>query len=130
MENLHIPGSDRAPAVDFDFAAGLLTLRGESYPEDASRVFGPIFTALDAFLPQAKGRRVIFDMELIYFNSSSAKALMTLFLKLDQAGAQGVEIIVNWRFLADDETMIEFGEDFSEDLEHVAFNLVSFATAG
>jgi hypothetical protein len=124
MDNLHIAATERSPAVDFDFAAGILALKGESYPEDASRVFGPIFAALEAFLAAASGREVRFDIELVYFNSSSAKALMNMFQTLDRAAASGVSLVVNWRFAPDDETMREFGEDFSEDLEHLAFNLV------
>lgn len=124
MNKLHIPATERSPEVDFDFAAGVLSLKGESYPEDASRVFGPIFGALETFLAGAHGRDVRFDIELIYFNSSSAKALMNMFQMLDRAAGTGVNLVVNWRFAPDDETQREFGEDFSEDLEHMAFNLV------
>lgn len=124
MDNLVIAATERSPEVDFDFAAGRLVLKGESYPEDASSVFGPIFAALETFLGQAEGREIRFDFSLIYFNSSSAKALMNMFQLLDRAAARGVRIVVNWFYAADDETMQEFGEDFSEDLEHVTFNLV------
>ena len=125
MDHLRIAATERSPEVDFDFAAGRLSLKGESYPEDASKVFGPIFGALEEFLAEAVGREVCVDVELIYFNSSSAKALMNMFLRLDEAAAKGVRITVNWRFTPDDETMKEFGEDFSEDLEHVTFLLVA-----
>jgi hypothetical protein len=124
MDNLKIPATERSPDVDFDFAAGILSLKGESYPEDASTVFGPIFAALNRFLGEAEGREVRFDFELIYFNSSSAKALMNMFQMMENAAGRGVRLVVNWHFAADDETMKEFGEDFAEDLEHVTFNLV------
>lgn len=125
MDNLVIAATERSPAVDFDFAAGVLSLKGESYPEDASQVFGPIFAALETFLEQGEGRTLRFDFELIYFNSSSAKALMNMFQLLDRAAARGTTIVVNWFYAPDDETMKEFGEDFSEDLEHVTFNLAA-----
>ncbi|MGE5475750.1 MAG: DUF1987 domain-containing protein [Bacteroidales bacterium] len=125
MENVMIAATERSPEVSFDFAAGRLSLKGESYPEDASSVFGPIFAALEGFLDQAQGREIQFDFSLIYFNSSSAKALMNMFQLLDRAAAAGTKVVVNWFFAADDETMQEFGEDFSEDLEHVTFNLVA-----
>ncbi len=125
MENLVIAATERSPEVDFDFASGRLSLKGESYPEDASAVFGPIFAALERFLDQAEGRDIRFDFNLIYFNSSSAKALMNMFQLLDRAAERGVGIVVNWFYAPDDETMQEFGEDFSEDLEHVTFNLVA-----
>lgn len=128
MENLMIAATERSPEVDFDFASGRLSLKGESYPEDASAVFGPIFAALESFLGQAAGRDIRFDFNLIYFNSSSAKALMNMFQLLDRAAADGIRVEVNWFYAPDDETMQEFGEDFSEDLEHVTFNLV--ATGG
>ncbi|ARJ64315.1 Fe-S oxidoreductase [Magnetospirillum sp. ME-1] len=125
MDNLTIAATERSPAVDFDFAAGRLSLKGESYPEDASAVFGPIFAALEPFLGSAGGREVTFDFDLAYFNSSSAKALMNMFQMLDQAAGAGCRLTVNWFYAPDDDTMKEFGEDFSEDLAHVTFNLVA-----
>jgi len=124
MENLHIAAMERSPLVDFNFDDGVLKISGESYPDDASRVFGPIFEALDDFLSNDRSNPIRLDIELIYFNSSSAKALMNMFKRLDQAAVQGRKIEVNWRFAAEDETMREFGEDFSEDLTHLAFNLI------
>ncbi|CAA7611783.1 DUF1987 domain-containing protein [Magnetospirillum sp. UT-4] len=129
MDSFRIAATERSPEVDFDFDAGVLSLRGESYPEDASAVFGPVFAALDDFLGRADGRSLRFDFELIYFNSSSAKALMNMFQMMETAAARGVRIEVNWHFTPDDDTMKEFGEDFSEDLEHVSFNLVAAAAA-
>ncbi|HTH16685.1 MAG TPA: DUF1987 domain-containing protein [Magnetospirillum sp.] len=125
MDNLVIAATERSPEVNFDFEGGQLSLKGESYPEDASSVFGPIFAALEQYLVQAEGKTVTFDFNLIYFNSSSAKALMNMFQILDDAAdRRGVKVEVNWRYAEDDETMQEFGEDFSEDLEHLTFNLV------
>ena len=124
MDALHIPPMERSPLVDFNFQTGRLRIAGESYPEDASLVFGPIFTALDTFLNNVSDREICFDIELIYFNSSSAKALMNMFKRLESAAQRGNKIEVNWFYDAEDETMQEFGEDFSEDLEHLKFNLV------
>lgn len=124
MDPLKIPATERSPDIDFDFDAGILSLKGESYPEDASTVFGPIFAALDRFLGEAENRDIRFDFELIYFNSSSAKALMNIFQMMENAAERGCRLTVNWHFADDDETMKEFGEDFAEDLEHVTFNLV------
>lgn len=125
MENLKVAATERSPAVDFDFAAGRLSLKGESYPEDASAVFGPIFSSLEVFFGGVAGRDVSFDFDLTYFNSSSAKALMNMLQMLDRAAGNGWQVTVNWYFASDDDTMKEFGEDFSEDLGNVTFNLVA-----
>lgn len=124
MDNLKVAATERSPAVDFDFAAGRLSLKGESYPEDASAVYGPIFAALEQFFSEDPARAVTFDFDLNYFNSSSAKALMNMFQLLDKAAGRGFAVTVNWYFAEDDDTMKEFGEDFGEDMRHVAFNLV------
>ena len=130
MDNIVIPASERAPAVDFDFAAGILKLKGESYPEDVASFFGPPMSALATYLDGLSGTGVVrFDIELIYFNSSSAKVLMNIMLLLEKAGKAGNEVVVNWYFNSDDDTMQEFGEDFSEDLERVRFNLCAIEAA-
>jgi hypothetical protein len=129
MDHLKIAATDRSPDVDFDFDAGIFSLKGESYPEDASTVFGPIFAALERFFSAPEGRALRFDFDLIYFNSSSAKALMNMFQMMENAASRGTKVVVNWHYAADDETMKEFGEDFSEDLENVTFNLVTATTA-
>lgn len=124
MESLRIPGTERSPEIVFDFENRSARFAGESYPEDASAVFGPVFAALERFLDAANGTSVRVDFHLIYFNSSSAKALMNIFQTLDRAAAGGTPVSVAWAFAPEDDTMKEFGEDFSEDLEHVTFTLV------
>jgi hypothetical protein len=124
MESLKATATDRFPDVDFDAATGVLLMRGESYPEDASAAFGPLFVWLNDFLADVKGPDIRFVFDLAYFNSSSAKALMNIFLLLEKSAAKGRRIAVEWLYAEDDETMQEFGEDFSEDLEHVEFKLV------
>ena len=68
-----------------------------------------------------------FDFELIYFNSSSAKAIMMLMEKLDEAAANGAEVEVYWYYDEEDDTMRELGEEFGEDLEHATFHLEKMA---
>lgn len=127
MPNLHIAATDRSPEVDFDFDHNRLRLRGESYPEDASSLYGPIFEALDDYLDGlGKGEACQLDFELVYFNSSSAKAIMTLLEKLDSAAGRGVTVTIAWRYDEEDETMQELGEEFGEDLEHAQFRLEAF----
>ncbi|HEY0838060.1 MAG TPA: DUF1987 domain-containing protein [Azospirillum sp.] len=129
MERLTIAPTGRTPAIDFDFDGGLLRLGGESYPDDVATFFGPVFAALRGFLAEP-GDAVRFDIELVYFNSSSAKALMNIFQMLEAAARDGRAITVNWRFEPGDDAMREFGEDFSEDLESVTFNLVEGGADG
>jgi hypothetical protein len=67
------------------------------------------------------------DMELFYFNSSSAKFLFDFFEFFEEKAANGVTVKVNWNYREDDDTMLEAGEDFAEDLETCQFELVQVA---
>ena len=123
MQNLSIPASARTPAIDFDFGNNHLKLSGESYPEDVTEFYNPIFSALDAYLATLGPGRCRFDFELIYINSSSAKAVMMLMDKLDAAAAKGAAVDVHWFYDEEDDTMQELGEEFGEDLENAKFHL-------
>lgn len=123
MQNLSIPGTLRTPAIDFDFGNNHLKLSGESYPEDVTEFYHPVFSALDTYLNSLGPGSCRFDFELIYLNSSSAKAVMMLMDKLDAAAAKGAVVDVYWFYDEEDDTMQELGEEFGEDLENANFHL-------
>jgi SiaC family regulatory phosphoprotein len=130
MPKLKIPATDRSPEVDFDFDNHRLRLRGESYPEDVAAFYGPVFEALDGYLDQLRSGTCALDVELIYFNSSSAKAIMSLLEKLDEAAERITSVTINWYYDEEDDTMRELGEEFGEDLEHAEFRLKKRIGAG
>ena len=74
-------------------------------------------------MDRQKGSDIIFNFELIYFNSSTAKILMDLFDMLDETASDN-NVMVNWIYDADDDNMEELGQDFGEDLEEATFNMV------
>ena len=123
MDALELPATVRTPQVSFNFSENRLRLVGESYPEDVSSFYNPLFEALDDYLEGLAPGRCRFDFELIYFNSSSAKAIMLLMGKLDEAASRGCQIDVYWFYDPEDDTMEELGEDFGEDLLDANFIL-------
>jgi len=124
MRNLSIPASARTPAIEFDFGKNHLKLSGESYPEDVTEFYKPLFSTLDAYLAElGPGRSCRFDFELVYINSSSAKAVMMLMDKLDAAASNGATVDVYWFYDEEDDTMQELGAEFGEDLENAKFHL-------
>jgi hypothetical protein len=72
----------------------------------------------------------VLDFELIYFNSSSAKAIMLLLEKLDELAARNVSVTINWYYDEEDDTMRELGAEFGEDLKRAEFNLKTRQTKG
>jgi len=131
MQRIFYQPTDRSPLVDFDFPNHHLTMEGESYPEDAAAFFGPLLEALEAYLDQLDdSAEVVFDFRMSYFNSSSAKSLMNMFQLLESAAQAGRNVTINWYYLEDDDTMEEFGEDFSEDFTNVRFKLCPLPASG
>ena len=124
MDNLIIEKTEATPEIRFDYATGILELRGESYPENTAEFYAPVFEWLRKFLSSGNGLTVTVNMEIIYFNSSSSKALMNFFDLLDEAVAAGRKIAVNWIYAAGNESALEYGEEFKEDLNSLEFNLV------
>jgi hypothetical protein len=123
MQNLVIPATARTPAIDLGFGNNHLKVSGESYPEDVTEFYKPVFSALDAYLATLGSGSCRFDFELIYINSSSAKAIMMLMDKLDAAAANGASVDIYWFYDVEDDTMQELGEEFGEDLESAKFHL-------
>jgi hypothetical protein len=113
--------------VAFNFNQNHLKIKGESYPEGVTEFYGPVFTALDNYLSQLGRGSCRFDFELIYLNSSSAKAIMMLMDKLEAAAKKGASVEVYWYHDKEDDTMQELGEEFGEDLESATFHLEKMA---
>jgi hypothetical protein len=129
MSNLKIAATERSPEIDFDFASHCLRLKGESYPEDVAGFYGPVFAALDNYLSSLGSGGCSFEFELIYFNSSSAKAILSLLEKLDDAAANGATVTITWHYDEEDDTMEELGEEFGEDIKHAQFRLEKLTAA-
>ncbi|MCJ2129367.1 DUF1987 domain-containing protein [Methylobacterium sp. E-045] len=130
MDRIQIPATPRSPEVDFDFAAGRFRLSGESYPEDAAAFFGPLLHALRTHLAASSSDPIVFEVALVYFNSSSAKGLMNLFMPLEDAAGEGRGVTIRWVYAEGDETIAEAGEDFASDFSHARFDLVETSRAG
>ena len=127
MQTIRVPATERSPEVEFDLERRRLRLTGESYPEDAAAFFGPLQQALRDLAASPDRRPLCMEVALVYFNSSSAKALMNMFMALEQAAAAGTPVTVRWHFHPEDEAMQEFGEDFAADFRHADFQLCATA---
>jgi len=79
MDPILIPARERSPRVDFRFDEHLMSLAGESYPEDAAAFYGPVVQALVEYCRTVPDEELVFTIALTYFNTSSAKVLMNIF---------------------------------------------------
>ncbi len=79
MDILKIEPTKNTPEVILDSNADLLSIKGESYPENTSKFYAPIFSWLSEYLSTAKGQEIKIEILVEYFNSSSSKALIDIF---------------------------------------------------
>ncbi len=127
MDRLYIKKTESTLEVDFNPAAAILLMRGESYPENALKFFAPVLEWLGVYLSGLEaGSRLMVDFDIVYFNSSSSKVLMNIFELFDTIAKQGVEVSILWRHHAENEISQECGEEFGEDLEFANFALLPY----
>lgn len=111
MDNITIDGTPKTPKVDFSAENGVLELSGRSIPENSIDFYSQLLNWIDNYASAPKGTTEM-NMKLEYFNTSSSKCILDVFKKLENIKKSGNEVVVNWFYEADDEDMLEAGEDY------------------
>lgn len=122
MESIFIAASPASPEIDFRFDQHTLSIKGESYPENAAAFYGPLIESVRAYLSTQRGATVTVNVSLAYFNSSSTKMLFTFFEALNDAAMQGSTVRLNWYHDEDDDTILEFGQELRDDFGALEFH--------
>lgn len=122
MDNFYIAPTPSSPEVDFRFDTHQLHLRGESYPENAAAFYGEVIAQLKAYLAAQTARHIDVHIALAYFNSSSTKMLFNLIAALDDAVEAGNQVVLHWYHDAEDDTILEFGQELHDDFPAIAFS--------
>lgn len=123
MNDLKIEGSQSTPAISSDYAAGVLEMRGDSYPENSFELFSPVLDWIEAYLRDGD-RPLTLNLQLLYLNTSSVKAMMDIFDILEEAYGKGRKVAVNWYYDEQNERVAELAEEFKEDCTF-PFNVTS-----
>jgi hypothetical protein len=123
MNNFFLAATASSPEVDFRFDEHQLSLKGESYPENAAVFWGDIIATLREYLNQdAAATPISVNVALAYFNSSSTKMLFAFFGALNEKAKAGTPVILNWYHDEEDDTIFEFGQELREDFPELTFN--------
>lgn len=112
--DLNIPGTQSSPAIRADWAAGILALEGDSYPENTFELFGPVIAWVERFLSEGEGTLRL-ELRLVYLNTSSVKVMMDIFDLMETAAAEGRSVSVNWHYDSRNERVGELAGEFRED---------------
>lgn len=129
MENLSIAAVNDTyfvPKVEFDAETGICSIEGESFLEQTTDFYKKLSDWITEFLVNSD-KKLTLNVKLIYFNTSSSRALLNLFKLLkDEKDNHQKDIEVNWYFPDPDDEELEMeGEDFMND-SGLEINLVSY----
>jgi hypothetical protein len=115
MDNLFIAGTKTTPTVNFDFNNGILLISGESYPENSAAFYNPVFEWLNKYI--ACNKQIYFNFKLVYFNTSSSKAVMDIIDLLENYHNSGGKVELSWHYEENDEDIMDSGTEFTENLK-------------
>ena len=121
MSDLIIIDSIKTPSLSFGIS-GVFEIKGKSIPENSLEFYRPVFEWLDDY-SQKPAPQTELKISLEYFNTSSSKCLLDIFRRLETINLSGMsEVKVSWYYEADDEDMMEAGEDY-QALVKIPFEL-------
>jgi hypothetical protein len=115
MENLVIEKSISSPKMLFNTDGNFL-IEGRSLPENAHKLFEPVYGWMKSF----KSDKVRFVVSLDYLNTSSSLELFRL-LKLLNENTSIADVVVEWHYEEDDEDHLEAGLTYADQLHRIKF---------
>lgn len=115
-DEFYIEGGKSTPKVSFSPQERILVIEGESYPEDATLFYEPVIRRIRQFLDKSD-KGIELQIQLLYVNTSSSKALLVMFDMLEEAHQEGKICRILWLYDEENETSCEVGEDLSDGLK-------------
>ncbi len=122
MNLFKLDKTETTPEILFDPDKQLFHIRGNSRPEDVSVLFFPVvewvndyrlFLSNNSPHDYTEEEPLILEIDLEYFNSSSAKYLFDVIEAFKQIKAYGVPLTIAWLYDKEDIDMKEAGEDMA-----------------
>ncbi len=111
MEPLLIENTIRTAGVNFDADKALLSLKGNSIPENSDGFYQPLHDWVEEFKKVHEGK-VTFRVFMTYFNTASIRHIIGLMKKLIQK--YGNDLTIQWAYEKGDEEIRDRGQDLSE----------------
>jgi hypothetical protein len=122
MQELHIPPTSLTPEIHFSPEENIFFVRGRSSPEDVRGLYYPVIEWIKDFIDEIIENKnykytvdnpLKFQVDLDYFNSSSAKFLYDIFLDLKRLPQATTPVNVEWYYDEEDIDMKEAGSDIA-----------------
>ncbi len=106
-----LEATKKTPEITIVKESAFVIIKGRLIPEDPESIFNKISENIDLVFDQ--NGKLTLDLELEYFNTSSARYLYDLLMVLKQKGSCNII----WRYEEDDEDIFESGKELQEMTE-------------
>jgi hypothetical protein len=118
MRKLILEKTSSSPKVVLDPDKNYYEISGESRPPNVGAFYGEIMRWTDEFSLSVANSHdnappVVFNFDLEYFNSSSAKYILDLCKQFAALRSKGSNIEVKWKYEHDDIDMLEAGQEMA-----------------
>ncbi|MDK2126072.1 biofilm regulation phosphoprotein SiaC [Parachitinimonas caeni] len=114
MNDLSIAATQSSPAVNSNWQHGLLSMCGDSYPENSFELFDPVINWVERYLDESDAPLRL-ELHLLYLNTSSIKAVMDIFDLMEEAHRRSRPVSVCWYYDEDNPRAAELAAEFKED---------------
>jgi hypothetical protein len=76
--NLSVPGPQSSPSIRADWKAGVVVMRGESYPENSFELYDQLIQWIESYLSTAN-QSLTLESHLNYLNTSNIRFMIDIF---------------------------------------------------
>lgn len=120
---LIVDKTTKTPQIIFDPKNNLYEISGRSLPENVVKTYEPVLQWIDANVGKIQNP-LVFNFQLDYLNSASAKMVSLLLTKLEEFYKSGSSIEINWYYNQDDDDILSEGEIYAK-LKKIPIHLIS-----
>lgn len=122
MNKLYVSPTSSTPEINFSPEEDIFFIRGTSSPEDVRALYYPVIEWVKNFINdilEKENKRYTpekplkFQVDLAYFNSSSAKFFYDIFYELKRLIPVGIPVVVEWDYDEEDIDLKEAGIDIA-----------------
>lgn len=116
MKTLLIDGTEETPQVEFNTENSVYSISGRSLPEDATKFYDQLIDWVKAFSEKPRSEFTL-NINLDYFNSSSAKQLVELMIVLEVLNKKDCKVKITWLYEEEDELMETRGKEIESIID-------------
>lgn len=113
MNSINISATEETPEVILDAKKNIFKLSGRSFVQNSVVFYDPILKWFSDYF-EAPNASTQIELKFDYINSSSQKRIIEIILMIQQQMKATDAVNIVWYYKADDEDMLEKGQEFAE----------------